>query len=62
MKGGYKITRGYLIEVENRFRDMTYLYVFGVVQLCFEYYRRLSYFDQTEELKYEYQFKDQSEI
>lgn len=41
---------------------MTYLYVFGVVQLCFEYYRRLSYFDQTEELKCEYQFKDQSEV
>lgn len=52
MNGGYKITDGYLIEAEGRFRDMTYLYVFGVVEVCFEFYKRLSYFDQTEDLKY----------
>lgn len=40
---------------------MIYLYVFGIVELFFEYYRRLSYFDQTEELKYEYKLRDQSE-
>ena len=37
---------------------MTYLYVFGMVEVCFSYYRRLSYFDQTEELKSAYQFMD----
>jgi hypothetical protein len=52
MNGGYKVTDGYLIEAEGRFRDMTYLYVFGVVEVCFEFYKRLSYFDQTEDLKY----------
>ena len=52
MNGGYKITDGYLMEAEGRFRDMTYLYVFGVVEVCFEFYKRLSYFDQTEDLKY----------
>ena len=61
MNGGYKITSGYLVTVEGRFRDMVYLYVFGVVEFCFECYRRLSDFDQTDQLKYEYQFKDHSE-
>lgn len=37
---------------------MVYLYVFGVVELFYEYYRRLSYFDQTEELRHEYELKD----
>lgn len=58
MMGRYKITSGYLVEVESRFKDMIYLYVFGIVELFFEYFRRLSYFDQTEDLKYEYQFQD----
>lgn len=40
---------------------MTLLYVFGVVEQFFECYRRLSYFDQTEDLQYEYQFQAQSE-
>lgn len=52
MRGGYKITQGLLVKLEGRFRDMIYLYVFGIVELFFEYYRRLSYFDQTEDLKY----------
>ena len=37
---------------------MVYLYVFGNTDLFFGYYRKISEFDQTAELKYEYQFKD----
>lgn len=40
---------------------MVYLYVFGNTDLFFGYYRKISDFDQTGELKYEYQFKDASE-
>ncbi len=39
---------------------MVLLYVFGIVELFFEYYRRLSYFDQTEDLKFEFLFQDES--
>lgn len=61
MNGSYKITHGYLIKIENTIKDMTYLYVFGIVEMFFEFYRRLSYFDQTEQLSYDYQFLTQSE-
>lgn len=39
---------------------MVLLYVFGIVELFFENYRRLSYFDQTEDLKFEFLFQDES--
>ena len=34
------------------------LYVFGNNELFFEYYRRISDFDQTEELQYSYEFRE----
>ena len=61
MNGGYKITSGFIVQIEWKFRDLVYLFVFGVEELYFEFYRRLSYFDQTEELKYEYTFKSSAD-
>lgn len=58
MRGGYKITSGYLPEVEEIVKNIVYLYVFGNTDLFFEYYRKISEFDQTEQLRYEYQFED----
>lgn len=57
MNGAYKITKGYLPEVEETVKNVVYLYVFGNVDLFFEYYRRISEFDQTKELRYVYQFQ-----
>lgn len=48
MRGGYKITSGYLPEVEEIVKNIVYLYVFGNTDLFFEYYRKISEFDQTE--------------
>lgn len=58
MNGKYKVTKGYYIALEAQLKDLTYLYVFGNMELFFEMFRRLSDFDQTNELKYEYKFKD----
>jgi hypothetical protein len=52
MNGKYKITKGHYIAMEEKLRDLVYLYVFGVLECMFEMYRRLSKFDQTDELKY----------
>ena len=52
MNGAYKITDGYLVTVEDTFKNMVYLYVFGLVELFFRYYRMLSDFDQTKQLKF----------
>ena len=60
LKGGYKITKGYLISLEIQLKDLSTLYVFGLVELFFEFYRKLSQFDQTDDLKYEYFFSDTS--
>lgn len=61
MKGGYKITKGYLPAVEETVKNVIYLYVFGNVDLFFEYYRRISDFDQTNELRYDYQLRSEAE-
>jgi hypothetical protein len=52
MNGKYKISQGYYVELELTLRDLIYLYVFGIVECLFEMYRKLSSFDQTDELKY----------
>jgi len=59
MKGAYKITKGYRPEVEDTVKNVIYLYVFGNMDLFFEFYRRISEFDQTNDLKYEYQFRSE---
>lgn len=58
MNGKYKVTKGFYISLETQLKDLTYLYVFGNVELFFEMFRRLSDFDQTNEIKFQYQFKD----
>ena len=61
MNGKYKISGGFYVSLETQLKDLTYLYVFGNVELFFEMYRRLGDFDQTNELRYEYKFKDQAD-
>jgi hypothetical protein len=61
MNGAYKVTKGYLPQVEETVKNVVYLYVFGNVDLFFEYYRRISEFDQTDQLKYEYQLRSEEE-
>ena len=61
MNGKYKITKGFFISIETQLKDLTYLYVFGNVELFFEMFRRLGDFDQTNELKCAYKFKDQAD-
>jgi TctA family transporter len=58
MNGAYKLTMGYFPTIEAIIKNMVYLYVFGNTELFFMMYRKLSSFDQTEELKYVYQFQD----
>ena len=60
MMGAYKVTGGYFKEFETTLKNMVYLYVFGLVELFFGFYRKLSEFDQTKELKYEYEFTEMS--
>ena len=61
LRGGYKITKGFFLSLEIKLKDLMTLYVFGAVELFFEFYRKLSQFDQTDNLKYEYFFADASE-
>lgn len=61
MNGKYKISKGFFVSKELQLRDLTYLYVFGNVELFFEMFRRLGDFDQTNDLKYAYRFTDESE-
>lgn len=35
MRGGYKITGGYLTDMENTVKNMTYLYIFAEVEFFF---------------------------
>ena len=44
-----------------KLKDLVTLYVFGIVELFFEFYKKLSQFDQTDDLKYQYYFSDSSE-
>ena len=61
MNGAYKVTMGFLVEKELQLRDLTYLFVFGNVELAFMYYRQMSNFDQTNDIKYAYSFMDREE-
>lgn len=61
MMGAYKVTGGYFSEFESTLKNMVYLYVFGLVQLFFGFYLKLSEYDQTKYLKYEYRFSDVEE-
>ena len=42
MNGAYKFTSGFLASAEVKLRELTYLYVFGVVELFFELFRKLA--------------------
>ena len=42
MRGAYKITRGHLKEKEDAFKNVIYLYVFGLCELFFNFYKKLS--------------------
>jgi hypothetical protein len=61
MLGKYKVTKGFYIQKENQLKELVYLYVFGNLELFFELYRKLSDFDQTSSLRYEYCFEDKRE-
>ncbi len=52
MNGAYKISEGYFPSVEEIVKNVVYLYVFGNCDLFFGFYRKISDFDQTSELKY----------
>jgi hypothetical protein len=60
MMGKYKIFQGYylFVSLEVKLRELSYLFVFGAVELFFEMFRKLSEFDQTFDLKYEYTLED----
>ena len=60
MTGAYKISMGYDPAFDETVKGLLYLYVFGLVELVYEYFRRLSDFDQTNDFKYEYQFANVS--
>ena len=59
MNGAYKITEGYFIEMESTLKDLSLLFVFGIVELMFQLFKRMSHFDQTDNFKYVYSFDDQ---
>jgi hypothetical protein len=61
MRGAYKISKGYLPKMEETVKNVVYLYVFGNCDLFFEFYRRITEFDQTNELRYAYEFKSSAE-
>ena len=62
MNGAYKISEGYFVEMETTLKDLSLLFVFGIVELMFELFKKVSQFDQTDSLKFVYAFADRNEL
>jgi hypothetical protein len=60
MNGAYKISQGYYTELESLLKNLTYLFVFGMLEFFFELYRKLSQFDQTDQLRFVYKLADRT--
>ena len=58
MRGKYKITGGYVVALEKKLKELVLLMVFANVDFFFELFKKLSEFDQTGALKFEYLLED----